>query len=328
MSHVIVKSTMSRLRRMSVQNYPRCKDGFLDDSKLIPHSQKLPDVHVKALVKAAIIKANGKSGREILAIPTNANEEQIAILHVRAGKELFDYFHKYCGDPAATSYQIKGKNFRDVASEAFRNRTLQKGRMNSGWRYQFLVVDVARDTQRFINVGDIGTSAGDFNAMIKFLDATKDALNLYVSVKNRVNTMGGADWPKAIEALELAAIQDKNKTGPYCCIFGIAMDHGYRKIKKDQKSKRPHSINTEVWLSDYFWPFFTNYQYEEIMRLFLEVLIESEEKPEELPSEIEIPDLLLNSFGTECHEAGLLDELGNFNDPFALMTFFCARKQR
>ncbi len=134
--------------------------------------------------------------------------------------------------------------------------------------------------------------------------------------------MGGADWPKAIQALEAVAKTDKNRTGPYCCVFGIAMDRGSRYIKRAQKTKIAHSVNTEVWLSDYFWPFFANASYEEIMTLVLGVLISSYEA-ESLPTQIEVPEALLDSFRDACAGAGLLDEQGHFNDPYKLVGFFC-----
>jgi hypothetical protein len=194
--------------------------------------------------------------------------------------------------------------------------------MNSGWRYQYLVIDCARRTERFKSVSDIGTAEGDFNATIEFMDKARGLLSLYVSVKNRSNTMGGADWPKAIQALENVAKNDKNRTGPYCCVFGIAMDRGFRYIKREQKTKIAHSVNTEVWLSDYFWPFFANYSYEEIMTLMLDALISSY-SADALPTQVEVPDELLASFGKCCFDAELVDEVGNFNDPYKLVRFFC-----
>jgi hypothetical protein len=133
--------------------------------------------------------------------------------------------------------------------------------------------------------------------------------------------LGGQDWPKAIQALENAARSDKNRTGPYCCVFGIAMDRGSRYIKRAQKTKIAHSVNTEIWLSDYFWPFFVNYTYEEIMTLVLDVLISSYEA-NNLSTEVEIPDKLLDSFGEACIRAGLVDTSGNFDDPHKLVRFF------
>ena len=134
--------------------------------------------------------------------------------------------------------------------------------------------------------------------------------------------MGGQDWPKAIQALENVAKTDKNANGPYCCVFGITIDRGGRNIKHNQKTGQAYSVNTEVWMSDYFWPFFSNYSYETIMRTVLEVLMDSQ-KADELSTDVEVPDKLLDSFGECCLEANLIDELGNFNDPFALVSFFC-----
>ncbi len=109
-----------------------------------------------------------------------------------------------------------------------------------------------------------------------------------LSTKNRRNTLGGQDWPKAIRALESVAMNDRNRVGPYCCIFGIVMDRGQRHIKIEQKTGQTYSNNTEVWLSDFLWPFFANYSYEEIMRLVLDVLLSLQES-EELATQIQIP---------------------------------------
>lgn len=144
---------------------------------------------------------------------------------------------------------------------------------------------------------------------------------LYVSVKNRVNTMGGQDWPKAIQALENYARADKNRTGPYCCVFGIAMDRGGRLIKTELKTGKSHSNNTEIWRSDYFWPFFANYSYEEIMRCVLDVLVEMY-TPEKMISQVDVPSALLESFGSQCHKNGLTEN-GEFHDRHKLVKFFC-----
>ena len=312
------------------QNYPRIGDlksrsyGFLDDSALVSHSYKISIDELKKLISAAIINANRKSSRQILSIPANVSADEIDIIMKREGKKLFAYFKKYVGDPAATAHQLHGKHYIDVGKEQFRNRTLQKERMNSGWRYQFLALTCAQKSKRFISVSDIGAAEGDFNAVISFIDSSRQPLSLYVSVKNRSNTMGGQDWPKAIQALEAYAINDKNRTGPYCCIFGIAMDRGTRYIKVEKRTGRPHSFNSEVWLSDFFWPFFANYGYEEIMQAVLSVLI-YEYPPEKLSSQIEIPAELLEVFGDYCKKTKLVNDDGYFHDPFRLVNFFCQK---
>jgi hypothetical protein len=315
---------MAKQLSVIAQDYPRVQDvsdpfyGCLDDSTLVPHSYKISFNELKNLMLTAINNASKKSSREILSIPSDAKQEEIEKVLIKEGKKLFSYFKRYIGDPAATAHQIKDKHYINVAKEQFRNRTLQKERMNSGWRYQFLVIDCAQRSKRFKSISDIGAAEGDFNAVIEFIDKKHKHLTLYVSVKNRANTMGGQDWPKAIQALESVAKNDKNRTGPYCCVFGIAMDRGSRYIKHERKTEKPHSMNTEIWMSDYFWPFFANYSYEEIMTAMLEVLIKTD-KTDGLLSQIEVPVKLLQSFGECCKKADLLDKDGRFNDPYKLV---------
>lgn len=309
------------------QDYPRIQDenspyhGCLDDITLVPHERKIPVETIKSLILEAISNANSKSSREILSIPAAATTDEINKIHEKEGRELFKYFKKYCGDPASTAHQVFKKHYRDVGIEQFRNRTLQKERMNSGWRYQFLVVDCAHHSKRFKSVSDIGAAEADFNATIDFLDKQRKPLSLYVSVKNRSNTMGGQDWPKAIQALENVAKADKNKTGPYCCVFGIAMDRGSRYIKRELKTKTAHSVNTEVWLSDYFWPFFANYSYDELMLVVLNVLLDNF-SPNDFIDELLLPQQVLESFGDCCRNDYLLNDEGYFNDPYKLLSLF------
>ena len=318
------------MAKITPQNYPRINDvdnhdyGCLDEESLVPHKHKISQEELKGLISSAIINANKKSSRQILSVPTNASGGEASQIYKKEGQKLFSYFKKYVGDPAATAHQLHGKHYKDVGKEHFRNRTLQKERMNSGWRYQFLALDCAQQSRRFISVSDIGAAEGDFNAVIAFKEPITQSLSLYVSVKNRSNTMGGQDWPKAIQALESYAINDKNRKGPYCCVFGIAMDRGVRYIKVEKRTGKPHSFNTEVWLSDFFWPFFANHGYEEIMQAVLAVLI-NEYTPEKLASQIEIPDALLESFGASCKKAKLVDENGYFDDPYRLVEFFCQK---
>ena len=102
------------------------------------------------------------------------------------------------------------------------------------------------------------------------------------------------------------------------------MDRGSRLIKNEKRTGKPHSFNIEVWLSDFFWPFFANHGYEEIMRAILAVLI-NDYTPEMLSSQVEIPDELLESFETSCKKAKLVDEKGCFHDSYRLVEFFCQK---
>ncbi len=310
------------------QAYPRINDqdskehGCLDTAMLQPHHYKIPREELLQMIQGAITKADQKSSRDSIAIPADATPAELSRVYRRAGKELFKYFRQYYEDPATTAHQIYKKHYRDVGVEQFRSRVIQKSRMNSGWRYQFLLLDCATRSQRFKHVSDLGLAEADFNAVIAYADATAAPLSLYVSVKNRRNTLGGQDWPKAIRALESVAMGDRNRVGPYCCVFGITMDRGQRFIKVEQRTEQPYSTNTEIWLSDFLWPFFANYSYEEIMTLVLDVLLAMQES-EALVTQIQVPQAVLEFFGAECRKAGLLDAEGYFNDPYKLIAFFC-----
>lgn len=303
------------------QSYPRDNLGFLDVGRLPPHLHKIPLGELKDIIRDAIMKAGRKSSRAILEIPDHiSNAERLDIYRAK-GKRLFDYFRRYYGDPATSAYDCHGRHYSVVAREQFRNQTLQKERMNSGWRYQYIAKDCAVRSRRFATVSDIGAAEADFNVTIETIDSS-DALSIYVSIKNRNNTMGGQDWPKAIYALEDVARTDKNRTGPYLCVFGIVIEKGQRLIKRNGKSRTPYSVNTEVWLSDFFWPFFSNYSYSDIAKAVLEVLME-DGRSSKLDEETYIPTELVDAFGEECRRHRLLDEQGCFSDPLRLVELFC-----
>lgn len=324
---LFVVKDMAKMNRKVVQSYPRIKDvndqyvGYFDPSTITDHQTKIATEKLHEIIENAIVYAQAKSSREILSInPTLTGKELVNKLE-RKGSDLFRYFIKYCGDPASTAFDCNGKHYSVIAKENFRNRTIQKERMNAGWRYQSIAKDAARLTGRFETVSDINSKEADFNVIAKY-KSQKGQINIYVSVKNRSNTMGGQDWPKAIYALEDAAASDKNKFGDYLCVFGIAMEKGGRNIKAAQNTHTPYSMNTEIWFSDFFWPFVTNFGYDEIAKAVLDVLIKSGQ----LSSlDVAIPQQVIDGFGGECAAYGLLDAQGNFNDPYRLVEVFCGK---
>jgi hypothetical protein len=307
---------------VTVQQYPRQTNNLLDDSELVPHVYRVPVEQLKTIIVAAIETAGRKSSRAIVNLPDNASVDEVTKTYTKEGRELFRYFVKYCGDAAVTALQCTGRKCSEVAREQFRNRTLQKERMNSAWRYQYIAKDAAAASKRFETISDIGLAEADFNVVIKYRKR-KSKLTIYVSVKNRSNTMGGQDWPKAIAALEKVASGDKNRDGDYICIFGLSVERGMR-LMKGNRARVPFSYNTELWFADYFWPFFSNYSYEEIAKLVLDVLIASEARH---TSSEDVPQELLDSFQKCCEEKNLLDENGCFVDPYRLVEFFCGKNQ-
>ena len=311
-----------------VQSYPRIQDendkdhGLLNDQELAQHKTRVRFEDLPRLILAAIENANQKSSRVMLSISPDADELELAQAYENSGRELFEYFRQYSSDPASFAFQLNGQNCRGVGTQQFRNKALQKERMNSGWRYQYLAIDCAQKTGRFESISELGLREADFNAVVE-IKKSRNPLSIYVSVKNRSNTIGGPDWPNAIQALETYAISDKNRRGTYICVFAFVMESGGRSVKRT-KEKLLRSPNTELWASDYFWPFFANYTYEEIMQAVLQVLIANPDAEKVL---LEVPDDLLNVFEFYCRENELIDESGNFNDPAKLVSFFCNPKR-
>jgi hypothetical protein len=205
----------------------------------------------------------------------------------------------------------------------------KKERMNSGWRYQRIAYRCAETSQRFHAVSDIGAVEADFNVVVDTVNYPgAPVVNVYISVKNRVNTLGGQDWPKAISALEEVAKNDKNRQGPYLCVFGIAMDRGTRTIKKAAKTRIPYSSNTEVWLADFFWPFVANHSFEDIMLAVYDVFAEQGLSKENRTVGVAPPTELVEAFGKECLQHGLVDAQGVFRDARKLVKFFCQKLPR
>ena len=130
------------------QDYPRISEGeefagLLDEKKLTPHTYRISQSKLRQIIADAVKSANRKASRAILNIPEKSTDAEMRKIFLKEGRKLLDYFRQYCGDPPATAYQCLNRHYSEVAIEQFRNRTLQKERMNSGWRYQFIAYKCA-----------------------------------------------------------------------------------------------------------------------------------------------------------------------------------------
>ena len=309
--------------RGTPQSYPRLEgdtklNGLLDDRKLAQHETRVSADELQEAILLAMQSANKRSSREMFTASAKVSLSEGEDIYTKAGKEIFQYFREYSSDPASRAYQLQGQHCRDIARQQFQLKALQKERMNSGWRYQYLAIECARATRRFLGVSDLGLKEADFNATTSILN-TSNRLGIYVSVKNRESTIGGPDWPGAIKALEDYAASDKNKADYYLCVFAFVMERGERKFRRN-RNKDLLSSNVELWGSDFFWPFFANYSYEEIMRAVLQVLMAN---PDVERATLEVPERVVEVFEQHCQDAGLLDAAGTFTDPFRLVEFFC-----
>ena len=322
---------MPQTNRKGIQGYPRIEDekseyfNYLDDTRLQKHPAKISKEKLDEIIRQAVKKADAKSSRGDFAIPENAGQKEIEQIYRKGGKELFDYLLRYYGDPASSVLAYMGKTYTEIGNELYRNKMLQKERMNSGWRYQYMVKDLAIASNRFESVLDIGTNESDFNVTIRIPDSDHEVLTIYVSIKNRENTMGGQDWPKAIEALETMAKNDKNREKYYLCVFGFTMQQGKRKFRMKKGTQTPYSYNTELWSSNFLWPFFSGYTFEEITKEIYRVLRETGEAGS---FGLQAPPEVLEMFGEYCRANGLLDEAGRFSDAGILIELITGARSK
>lgn len=131
-------------------------------------SQRLTKEELQKIILKSIDIAERKASRDILDLPDDATDDEVIDILRKEGWELFKYFKKYCGDPAATAHQCITRHYRDVASEQFRNRTLQKERMNTAWRYQYIAKETALTSGRFNDVSDRGLNEADFVVVVEY----------------------------------------------------------------------------------------------------------------------------------------------------------------
>ena len=146
--------------------------------------------------------------------------------------------------------------------------------MNSGWRYQYIAKDCAVRSRRFVTVSDIGASEADFNATMNIVDSGQDAQHLCLDQEPREHDGRSGLAEGDLRARKRGALRQE----PLRAVH-LRLRHRDRQGSAADppigKTKAPHSVNTEVWLSDFFWPFFANYTYAEIAKAVFEVLMET-----------------------------------------------------
>ena len=90
---------------------------------------------------------------------------------------------------------------------------------------------------------------------------------------------------------------------------------------KAKRGGNYYSVNTEIWLSDFFWPFFANYAYEEIMNAVLDALMLEGQRVESATIGVTVPKELIESFGDGCRKYNLIDDGGRFPNARRLAMF-------
>jgi len=293
---------------MTYQPYPRDADGLLKLDLLPEGKTRISEVILRDAISDAIHKANKKSSRDPVLDELNTGAERA---NQTAAKRLFALFRNYSADPAEASVHILGRTPYDIVTEIYRSLLEKRLRMNAGWRYQFLAEELASKSERFERVSGLGTRE-DFTVIVRLKNGSE--VNVYVSVKNRRDTISGKDYPAVITRMEAEPSNDRNRVGPYLIVIALAIHPGKNRSRMRNKDKQLISENFELWPANFFWPFVAGVSYETIM-----AAVASQIKRVALPS---LPVEVSDYFEQLCREAGLLQD-GAFHDQGALLKLFC-----
>lgn len=295
------------------QPYPRISDqkskelGLLDVNQFKPLEKKITEDTMNSLIESAIKSAEIKTNKKALEITDNMSAAEKSSIYKEAAKSLFKYFKR--PDPAGIANYLHGKNYVEVANEFIKKRKTHLESMNAGWRYQYLFVECAHASERFKSVSDLSTADSDVNIIAK---TTKDEnINLYISIKNRKDTISGGSGKGVLKKLEDLALQDKNRIGAYCCIIAL----GIQTMK--HRGRTTHSANIEYWPANFFWPFISGYTYEEIMNMVTARLSTIKK------IDLKVPVEIIEEFGELCAKNKIVNSQGNFDSKEAIIKWLC-----
>ena len=278
------------------QDYPRTEEGLLDESRLAAHTGKIPFDELKAIIRDAIVSAARKSRREILELPDGLSEEEKTKIYGKKGKRAVRLFPPLLRRPGGDGLRLPRQALpRDragavpqsdapEAADEFRlalsvHRQGLRGALaalRDGVRHRRLGSRLQRDDEHRRTWPRRSTSTCRSRTA-----RTRWAARIGRRRSRRSKT---------------SRVPTRTAPARIICVFGIAIDKGQRQIRRIGKTKAPYSVNTEVWLSDFFWPFFANYTYAEIAKAVFEVLMETGRQGQQ-PLATLIPDELIDSFG-------------------------------
>ncbi len=251
---------VSPIKKGNLQKYPRTED-LLAEPYLFPRQNPpIPD----DLIASAIRRAYERS------LKTKGGDKQVIMKSPEELVKLCISHLKERGDPILSTYFYSQIDVDDVFDMDAIAHEMQRQRMKIGNFYQYLLIELMRAAQKSGKSNIIaafdGTREGDAVADIKTPGFDKN-LRLYISVKKSSDTVGGQDVPGVISRLESVALEEKNLTSPYLCVMAIATPprgrqvpfEKARSIKYSQRGD-PYSLNCEMWLPNFLFPYITGHE--------------------------------------------------------------------
>ena len=177
------------------QPYPRENGTLLAAHSLFPASARpLPDDAIISAIRAAFDRARRNKVGNIKSTPSTPEElVDLCLKHLKTRT-----------DPVLGTFFYSNCDVEEIFELDAISHEMQRQRMNLGVFYQFLIIQLMRQSSRVKNsniegVFD-GSREGDVVADIKTPGFDK-GIRIYASVKKSADTVGGQDVPGVIKRL-------------------------------------------------------------------------------------------------------------------------------
>jgi hypothetical protein len=236
-------------KSIQLQPYPREGTSLLSANSLYP--PKNPPLNDEA-INNAIDNAFGRCVKnkkgEFKKI--EADPKKLVSLTLKHLKER--------SDPVLSPYFLSLLEVEDIFELDAISYEMQRHRMTIGIFYQFLILELMRNSWPVFDASREGDIVADIET-----PGFERGIRLYMSVKKSKDTVGGQDIGGVIRRLESEAKSDKNLNRPYLCIIAIATPSKGKLRDYDDRSIRTtssggtYSLNCEFWGPGFLFPFIT-----------------------------------------------------------------------
>lgn len=232
-----------------MQPYPREGTGLLSSGFLFPEKDPplSPSTIDLAIDNAFQRCLKNKKGETKIKKETPESLVKSTLKHL-----------KERSDPILSPYFLSQLEVEDIFELDAVSYEMQQHRMTIGVFYQYLILELMRNTWSVFDASREGDVVADIDT-----PNFEPGLRIYMSVKKSKDTVGGQDVGGVIKRLENEAKAEKNMNRPYLCVVGIATPSKGKLKGFDDRSIRStssggtYSLNCEFWGPGFIFPYIT-----------------------------------------------------------------------
>ncbi|MBE0640268.1 MAG: hypothetical protein IH598_17270 [Bacteroidales bacterium] len=254
-NYLIVMAATPKLK-LQLQPYPREGTSLLAANYLFPQKHpKLSDTVLESSIDNAFQRCLKNKKGELKTI--DADPKTLVNQTLKHLKER--------SDPILSPYFLSLLDVEDIFELDAVSYEMQRHRMTIGIFYQFLILELMRNSWPVFDASREGDIVADIDT-----PGFERGIRLYISVKKSKDTVGGQDVGGVIRRLENEAKAEKNLNSPYLCVIGIATPpkgklRGYDdRTVRSTSSGGTYSLNCEFWGPGFLFPFIAGHSALEI----------------------------------------------------------------